>query len=234
MRLVTWNIDHLDADHSPDRIVAALSALEPDIAILTGLVPGPARDALLPALASVGLAYRLAPDPGRRNGHALAASRLELLPGSLGDAANRERTPANVMHAFAPTGLLDVLEISVPDRASRPAGLRKCWDWLLQAATTLKHRRAVLVGTFGPDAANDDAILDPMRRLADEGWHHAMPALGAVHSGAARETAWLDHAFLSPSLQRIDARYALEAAGLRLAGTKDSPSERPALVVDLQ
>jgi hypothetical protein len=68
----------------------------------------------------------------------------------------------------------------------------------------------------------------------DEGWQHAVPAEGASCPSQGAQAQRLDHAFLSPSLQRVDARYAREAAGLRLSGTKDSLAERPALVVDLQ
>jgi hypothetical protein len=73
-----------------------------------------------------------------------------------------------------------------------------------------------------------------LQRLTNDGWRHAVPADGAAYWTTGGQATRLDHAFLSPSIQPIDVRYALEAAGLRLAGTRDSLSEQPALVVDLQ
>ena len=61
-----------------------------------------------------------------------------------------------------------------------------------------------------------------------------MPTDGAGYPTAGSDEGRLDHAFLSPSIQQVDARYALAAAGFRLTGTRESPSAQPVLVVDLQ
>ena len=76
--------------------------------------------------------------------------------------------------------------------------------------------------------------IDYLRHLTEAGWKHAVPSEGASYRTANGVEGRLDHAFLSPSVQQIDARYALAAAGFRLTGRKESPSAQPVLVVDLQ
>jgi hypothetical protein len=96
----------------------------------------------------------------------------------------------------------------------------------------MKHRRAILIGDFVADDPADGN--DHLRQLIDAGWQHAVPAAGAHYRTAGSETVRLDHAFLSPSIQNIDTRYALTVAGFRLTGTKDSLSAQPVLVVDVK
>jgi hypothetical protein len=236
MRLVTWNLGHrANGNRHPDRVLKALIALEPDIVILAQRLQDAACGLLLAALADIGLKLQLAPRTGQRKRHVLIASRLELVPGVLDDGSNGDHRPPNVLHAYAPTGTLDVLGLRMPDRGSQPASRDACWDWLLNAAETLKHRRAVLIGDFEFGASHEHGGgTDHLRRLTNEGWRHAAPADGAAYWTTDGRTTQLDHAFLSPAIQPIDVRYALEAAGFRLAGTRDSLSEQPALVVDLQ
>jgi hypothetical protein len=216
-------------------VIKALVALEPDIVILAQRLPDAARRVLLAALAEIGLKLQLAPKAGQRNGHVVVASRLELVPGLLDAGTGSDDPPPSVLHAYAPTGALDVLGLRMPDRGSPSSSRHECWDWLLHAAATLKHRRAVLIGDFDLDSNQERAGgLDHLQRLTQAGWRHAAPADGTAYRTADGHATRLDHAFLSPSLQSIDARYALEAAGFRLAGTRDSLADQPALVVDLQ
>jgi hypothetical protein len=236
MRLVTWNLGHrLDGGHAPDDAITALAALEPDIVILTEHLPGPARRSFLASLAGVGLTHQLSPTPAQHGGHALIASRLELVPGSLQARASRDRLPPDVLHAYAPTGILDVLGMRRPEPGSPPARRHAGWQWLLRAAHALRHRRAILVGDFdvGADGDRVDGV-DHLRHLTDAGWRHAVPAEGAAYPATSGDAGRLDHAFLSPSVQQVDARYALAAAGLRLTGSKESLAVQPVLVVDLQ
>jgi len=233
MRLVTWNLGHrLDGGHNADDVVTALAALEPDIVILTGSLPGPARRSFLESLAGLGLKHQLAPEPGQHGSHALVASRVELVPGLLKSGATGDPLPPNMLHAYAPIGVLDVLGITSPMSGSRPARRRAGWEWVLRAASTLKHRRAILIGDFEVDDRADGS--DHLRQLIDAGWKHAVPAAGASYSTASSEAVRLDHAFLSPSIQNIDTRYALTVAGFRLTGTRDSLSNQPVLVVDVK
>ena len=236
MRLVTWNLGHrTDGNRRPDKVIQALIALEPDIVILAQRLPAAACRPLLDALAGIGLKLHLAPKAGQRNRRVLIASRLDLVPGVLETDADGDHPPPNVLHAYAPNGTLDVLGLRMPDCGDRPTSRQACWDWLLQAAATLKQRRAVLIGDFEFDANHERAGgMEHLRRLTNEGWRHAAPADGAAYWTTAGQATRLDHALLSPSIQPIDVRYALEAAGFRLAGTKDSLSDQPALVVDLQ
>jgi hypothetical protein len=235
MRLVTWNLGHrANGNRHPDRVLKALIALEPDIVILAQRLQDAACRLLLAALADIGLKLQLAPRAGQRNRHVLIASRLELGPGVLDDGSNGDHRPPNVLHAYAPTGTLDVLGLRMPIAAANPPP-RRMLDWLLNAAETLKHRRAVLIGDFEFGANHERAGgTDHLRRLTNEGWRHAAPDDGAAYWTTDGHATRLDHAFLSPAIQPIDVRYALEAAGFRLAGTRDSLSEQPALVVDLQ
>jgi len=235
MRLVTWNLGHrLNGGHGPDNVITALTALEPDIVILTDRLPGPARRSFLASLAGIGLTHQLAPTPGQHSGHVLIVSRLRLVPGLLKAGATRDHLPPNMLHAYAPTGVLDVLGLRSPDSESRPTTRRACWERLVRAATALKHRRAILIGDFDVDANERADGTDHLRHLTDAGWKHAVSVDGSGYRTATGDAGRLDHAFLSPSIQMIDARYVLAAAGFRLTGTKGSLSVQPVLVVDLQ
>lgn len=236
MRLVTWHLGHrLDGGHVPENVITALASLAPDIVILTERLPGPARRLFLASLAGIGLTHSLAPTPGRPGSHALIASRLKLLPGSLTTGASRDPPPPRVLHAHATTGMLDVLGLGSPVSARRPAARRACWEWLVRAAATLKQRRAILIGDFEvDDTSRRPADVDHLRHLTDAGWQRAVPANDVGNRPATGDAGALDYALLSPSMQRIDARYALAAAGLRLSGTQDSLSDHPVLVVDVQ
>jgi hypothetical protein len=236
MRLVTWNLDHrLNGGHVPGNVITALTALEPDVVIVTERLAGPARRSFLEALAGIGLTHQLAPTPGTHRGDVLIVSRLKLVPGLLDAGATRDPPPTNMLHAYAPTGVLDVLRMRNPDSGSRSNTRRACWDWLVRAAQTLKHRRAILIGDFDLDADDErGGRIDLLRHLTDAGWQHAVPADGARYRMANGDAARLDHAFLSPSIRKIDARYDLAAAGFSLAGTKESLSDQPVFVVDLQ
>ena len=236
MRLVTWNLGHrLNGGHAPDDVIAALTALEPDIVILTERLPGPARQSLLSSLAGLGLTNQLAPTPVQHGDHVLIASRLKLVPGLLKARATRDHLPPNMLHAYAPTGVLDVLGLRGPHPGSRPTARRASWERLVRVATALKHRRAILIGDFDVDAVDGRAGgIDHLQQLTDAGWRHVVPTDGAGYPTAGSDEGRLDHAFLSPSIQQVDARYALAAAGFRLTGTRESPSTQPVLVVDLQ
>jgi hypothetical protein len=236
MRLVTWNLgQRLDGGHAPDDVITALAALEPDVVILTERLPGPARQSFLSSLAGLGLTHQLAPTPEQHGDHVLIASRLKLVPGLLKARAARDDLPPNMLHAYAPTGVLDVLGLKSPHAGSRPTARRASWERLVRVATTLKHRRAILIGDFDIDAHDGRADgIDHLQQLTDAGWKHAVPTDGGGYPTASGDAGRLDHAFLSPSIQQVDARYALAAAGFRLTGAKESPSTQPVLVVDLQ
>jgi hypothetical protein len=236
MRLVTWNLgQRLNGGHAQDNVITALAALEPDIVILTECLPGPARRSFLASLAGLGLTHQLSPTPRQHDGQVHIASRLKLVPGLLEAGATRDHLPPNMLHAYAPTGVLDVLGLRSCDPGCRRTTRRARWAGLVRAATTLKHRRALLIGDFDVEVGDErpDAV-DHLRYLTDAGWKHALPADGAGYRDARGNAGRLDHAFLSPSLQKIDARYVLAAAEFRLTGTKESLSVQPVLVVDLQ
>jgi hypothetical protein len=236
MRLLTWNLGHqLNGRRAPDDVIPALAALEPDIVILTERLPAQARESFLASLAGLGLKHQLAPAAARNGDHVLIASRLKLVPGLLKARKTRDQAPQNMLHAYAPDGVLDVLGLRGPDPGSPPTTRRACWEWLISAASALKNRRAILIGDF--DVAGDGGRsggIDHLTQLIDAGWRRAVPTEGAGYPASNGAAGGLDHAFLSPSIQQINARYALAAAGFRLAGTKESPSAQPVLVVDLQ
>jgi len=235
MRLVTWNLGHRrNGNRRPDRFVAALNSLEPDIAVLVDRTPGDAGSELLAALADIGLSHQLRGELDARGARVLLCSRLEMVPGSL-DTDSAGATPADALHAYSPTGLLDVVSLPRCRHDGGPASHATCWNWLLEATATLKQRRSIVFGDLQDDPTDADAgSSHPVRHFIRQGWQHAMPTEGASYSTTGGHALVVDHAFLSPSLQRIDAHYAMGAAGFRLAGSKDSLSERPALVVDLQ
>lgn len=236
MRLVTWKIGHhLNGRDSPDGVIEALTALEPDMVIVAERLPHAGRQKLLAAMAAVGLEHQLAPEAGPRHRRMLIASRLKLVAGDLKADMSGCRRPQDVLHAYAPDGGLDVIGLRIADGGAGADTRHDSWKWLLRAAAALKHRRAVMLGDFELDVRHDHAAAQhQLRQLMGDGWQRAVQADGADYRTTGDEGLRLDHAFLSPSIQRIDARYALAAAGIRLAGARDAISTQPPLVIDLQ
>ena len=236
MRLVTWRLGHhLDGHDSTDGVIDALTALEPDIVILAEHLPRSGRQKLLTALVTIGLEHQLAPSAVQHERRMLIASRMELVPGVLDDGISGTRRPPGVLHAYAPSGGLDVLSLRMSDSGPRASNRQHSWQWLLHAAAALKHRRAVILGDFELDVRHDHAAAQQqLQPFLGGGWQRAVQADGSDYCTTGDAGLRLDHAFLSPSIQRIDARYALAAGGIRLAGSKDAVSGQPALVVDLQ
>ena len=121
MRLVTWNLGlRLNGGHAPDDVFTALAALEPDIIILTEHLSGPARKSFLASLADLGLTHQLAAAPVQHGSHVLIASRLELEPGQLKNGATRDQPPPNMLHAYAPSGVLTCWASAVRIRSAGP------------------------------------------------------------------------------------------------------------------
>jgi hypothetical protein len=236
MRLVTWKLGHhLHGHDSPDGVVEALTALEPDIAILAEHLPRTGRQKLLEALATIGLEHQFAPSAGQLERRMLIASRMNLVPGMLDDGTSGSRRPRGVLHVYSPGGSLDLLGLRMSDSGTRASNRQHSWQWLLHAASALKHRRAVILGDFELDTRHDHAAAQQqLRPFLGDGWQRAVQADGSDYCTTGDAGLRLDHAFLSPSILRIDARYALAAGGIRLAGSKDAVSGQPALVVDLQ
>ena len=236
MRLVTWKIGHHRNGHeSPDGVIEALTALEPDMVIVAERLPHSGRQKLLAAMAAVGLEHQLAPEAGPRQRRMLIASRMKLVAGVLNADMSGCHRPPDVLHAYAPDGGLDVLGLRISDCGPRASTRHDSWEWLLHAAAALKHRRTVMLGDFELEVCHDHAAAQhQLRHLMHDGWQRAVQADGADYCTTGDEGLRLDHAFLSPSIQRIDARYALAVAGIRLAGTRDALSTQPPLVIDLQ
>lgn len=203
--------------------------------ILAERLPRTARHDLLAALATIGLEHQLAPAAGQRGQRMLIASRMELVPGMLDVGTSASRRPPGVLHAYAPSGGLDVLGLRMSDSGTDTCDRQDSWQWLLHAAAALRHRRAVVLGDFELDVHHDHAAAQQqLRPFLGDGWQRAVQADGSDYRTSGDSALRLDHAFLSPSIQRIDARYALAAGGIRLAGTHDAVAGQPALVIDLQ
>ena len=165
----------------------------------------------------------------------LIASRMKLVTGVLQADMSGCHRPPDLLHAYAPDGGLDVLGLRIAGSGTHASTRHDSWKWLLRAAAALKHRRAVMLGDFELEARHNHASAQQqLRHLMGDGWQRAVQADGADYCTSGDAGLRLDHAFLSPSIQRIDARYALAVAGIRLAGTRDAISTQPALVIDLQ
>jgi hypothetical protein len=234
MRLVTWNLGHRQNGHRrPARLVTALMAIEPDIVVLVDRTPGSAARQLLDALGDAGLVHRHMTGLPASEGVVLLASSTTVEPGVFGaDAA--EAMPSAVVHAYLPSGNLDVVSIRTRGRREIGSTQEERWVALLRSASALKQRRTILVGEFGGCGGAATGAPPVICRVIADGWHHALPAEGARYTAAGDHDLCADHAFLSPLLRQVDVRCPLEAGGQRLAGRPDALSDRPPLVVDLQ
>ena len=122
MRLVTWNLgQRRNGKRRPDRLVAALASIEPDIVVLVDRTPGTATQQLCAALARIGLGRQVTPDPGASDRRVVVASRMQLEPGSRGEGTAGHAS-SDALHVHVPAGTLDL--VCLRPRGSDPAAAR--------------------------------------------------------------------------------------------------------------
>ena len=251
MRFLTWNIRHGGGD--PDRLATAIADLAPAIVVVTEFRAGRKGLALVSALSAAGFTH-VSFDPDVDTNGVLVASRHALHPGSeagLSGHSHRWR------HVEVPQLDLEVLGLYVPPATAALVSRnekQRFWDELLDAASRLQGRRAMITGDFNTGAHTVDeegstfTCADNFVQLSESGWVDAFRAL----NGSRREYSWwsatrgfrLDHAFLSPTLaEHLRAvGYVTRTPGAVLAhpvpkrqqiGLPKSLSDHAAMVLDL-
>jgi exonuclease III len=212
MRLLAWNLNHRAARRRvPNWVSAAIQVHAPDIAILTEYVEGPDHAKFLNELRTQGLGeISMSGQIGREN-QVLICSRKAHDRGALVAPLIHSSVPPNTLHiVFKDTGLhvvgFRMPAFSGPDRRLK----RATWDWLLQAAATLKNEVAVIAGDFNTAVGDSPARCgDRLDLLTTSGWLHVRPVSGWSwrHKSSGSERS-IDHAFLTPAITSRGADYS--------------------------
>ncbi|HPW70169.1 MAG TPA: endonuclease/exonuclease/phosphatase family protein, partial [Deltaproteobacteria bacterium] len=91
MKILTWNINHRIREKKiPDRMVQAITSLNPHVIVLTEYVPGASRDGFKEKLSSSGMPYMFESAATPRQNHIFIASKSPLVPGEISAPAIHE------------------------------------------------------------------------------------------------------------------------------------------------
>ncbi len=213
MRLMTWNLNHRAARRPiPGWIPVAIGEQQPDVAVLTEYVQGPAHDGFLADLAGIGLKYPKFSTKTPGHNQILVVSKTPLTQRALEWPAIHAAVPSNTLHVVEATLDLNVIACRIPafDKgAAGRAAKRAVWERLIQTGLALGSHPTAVTGdlnTATEDSARDCGDLLPV--LAEHGWQHGIPPDGfswkSTRSGAERR---IDHTFLSPPVPKAKARY---------------------------
>jgi hypothetical protein len=119
----------------------------------------------------MGLRHQQTGEPDANDEQVLLASRLELVQGSL-ETDTHEDMPSSMR--LRTHRHLDVISLRIAAAAAGPAR-EACWNWLIQAASTLKHRRNHDQG-FETDPRSTSPAAASAAQIHQRRLQHAVPA----------------------------------------------------------
>jgi exonuclease III len=234
MRLISWNI----RGGGRSGVVDAVSALEPDIAVL---VDCKARhvEGIVEKGAAAGYTHHLASCTDYTG--ILMLSAHPLTYGEIDQAPIRHRW----LHAVSDHWGLEIAAIygPLPKTIRVEPTMREFWNWLVQACDLMVDRKAVLCGDFNTGISGVDGPADysfscasQFRELGVHGWRDAYREL---HPGGDLHSWWykgrgfrIDHCMLSRGLRAPNSIvYTEEIAGVR-RGPSPSDAAKVAAISD--
>ncbi|HEX4825835.1 MAG TPA: endonuclease/exonuclease/phosphatase family protein [Candidatus Polarisedimenticolaceae bacterium] len=239
MRLLLWNLNHrVSKKVIPPLTVSAITAARPDVLVLTEYVEGPSHEWFVRELDDAGLSHVLISAEFEGNNRVLIAARRPLFPGPLQAPPLDSSSPPNSLHVVVPELELNVLGIRMPAFEGRGAGrLRNAWwDWMAEAAATIREGQAVLAGDLNTDPERRGPSGGiRLQRLVASGWRRALPLDGHSWWDLRGRGYRLDHVFVTPTLELIGAEYVTRFGDHQLVGRKNGfSSDHAALLVDVQ
>ena len=236
MKILTWNINHRIREKKiPDRMVQAITSLNPHVIVLTEYVPGASRDGFKEKLSSSGMPYMFESAATPRQNHIFIASKSPLVPGEISAPAIHEALPSNVLHLRLPEEGFDILGVRIPDYSRLPRIRRASWDWLLATASSVKNNPFILTGDFNTDPGYPKSRCgDCIGRLINDGWRDAIPSTGCSYWSLRGSGVRIDHAFITDHFTILHTRYITEENGFVYAGRgRNALSDHAALCIDI-
>jgi endonuclease/exonuclease/phosphatase family metal-dependent hydrolase len=197
----------------------AITALKPDLLVLTEYVRGISHDEFVSRLAESGLKYTLLSQEARGENSVMIASRRPMVLGQRTAPAISPSLPSNFLHVELPEDGLQVMGIRIPDYSRQPSVRRACWDWLCTLAEEVVNCPTVILGDFNADPDYPKSRCgDCFSRLAGNGWRLALPDQGASYWTLKHQAPCrLDHAFVSDNFEVVSTRYVDRIDSLILA-----------------
>jgi exodeoxyribonuclease-3 len=233
MRILTWNIARGWRDAAP--AATALSELNADVMVLTELRSNQSGLGLVAKLRKLGYAFVLYADGYTDSSGVLIAARTHITP-------LMEHGPSQFPHRwqhFAIEGT-DVEFVGI--YLNRSPGPRETlkqkqdfWDRIVDSATRLVHRRAVILGDLNTGLHRIDEEHATFRcaasfeTLLNSGW---IDGFRLLHKDRRAYSWWstkrgfrLDHAFLSPAISGSvrSAEYVTKTSSHTLAHNTPRP-----------
>lgn len=241
MRLISWNI----RGGSRPRLVDAVSALGPDVAVLVDCRASHVARIVAKA-AAAGYTHHIASCTDYTG--ILMLSAHPLTHGEIDQAPIRHRW----LHAVSDHWGLEIAAMygPLPETIRDEPTMKEFWSWLVPACDLIVDRRAVLCGDFNTGISGVDgpagyrfSCVSQFRDLIQRGWRDAYREVhpeGEEHSWWNKERGFrIDHCLLSrdhPAPGRV--AYTQEIAGIRLgrspadSAKTSAISDHAALVLD--
>jgi len=211
----------------------AIELLAPDILTLNEYVHGPTREAMVAALADMGLAQVLVTKRVEGHNQVLIASRTKLVAGDLAAPQVSVADSPNFLHVHLPAEDFELVAMRVPwyEKAKEKGDY---WEQFHRLGMDAIGRKILFIGDLNVDPGSKCAGTRWLNRMVDDGWHLPSPEGPWSYISRTGMNSRIDHALASPHLRIAGARYVSEIGGVKLAGPDASAiSDHAALVVDL-
>lgn len=239
MRVLAWNLNHRAARRRvPEWIPSAIQSASADIVVLTEYVEGQDHGRFLVDLSAIGLKHVHTSGQLKGENQVLIASREAMIRGGLVAPPIYSSVPPNALHVVLRDSDVDVLGFRMPAFTGKEGRRLKrlTWEWLLEAAQTLRHGRSMIAGDFNTSPGDGASLCgDCMVQLTHMGWKHARPTSGYSfrHNESGSERA-IDHAFLSPALQVLTSEFswAFQEMAPEAKNTKVGVPDHAMLIVE--
>ncbi|EPR44204.1 Endonuclease/exonuclease/phosphatase [Desulfovibrio sp. X2] len=243
MKIATWNLNHRAGVGPLKRakpIVAAISALDADVVVLTEYVRQPRREDILPLMSEMGW-HHLSTLHTKGENSVLIVSKSILRKGRIVAPQVHASAPPNALHVHIPSLGLEILGLRVPDYSkSIYRGIRATyWDWLMTVARDTVSRPFLIIGDLNTDPSYSPSKYgDRLHGMVRLGWQHALPGAGWSYKGNATKPGGekrLDHAFVTGHFEIRNSSYVSISGEHVFAGDKARQlSDHAPLVVDLE
>lgn len=233
MKIATWNLNNRvgKVRFRPEAADAA-AALGADVLVLTEFFPQEHEDRFRATLRNAGLSAQvMSPQPDEVANRVLIASRLPIIPLTIGGPTFDQQFRANIAAVSLPSIGLSIVGVRVPAyTAEQSAFLIQAWDWIESTASKLLHTAAVILGDLNASAASTDSRGGGhFRRILSSGWQRATPADGATYFGHGGRTSEIDHIMATDRCVLSEVACVKSAGGFAYCDARDALSDHAAL-----
>ncbi|MFA4877022.1 MAG: endonuclease/exonuclease/phosphatase family protein [Methanoregula sp.] len=233
MKIITWNVAHQAKTNNTNlfQMAEVLTALSPDIIVLTEYCPGDLHKKFTSSLRSLGFGVKTSecPPTEKTQNHVLIASRMSMEETDSGVPLDSYHAiPCNALQVTIPEHSLGILGLRLPVSMTA-AQMKTWWDWVTAVAERNQNHPFIILGDFNTDLSSEGPNGGRrLIKLKEDGWYHALPKEGASYwsrRGGVISPFRIDHAFCSRNINVLSSEYLTEYGQFLFAKIPDTHSE---------